>query len=286
MQAPSRAVVTGATSGVGLETARSLAAAGLDVVLAVRNADKGEDVAGRIRSVQRGSQVSVVHLDLADLDSVRTAAATLATGPVEVLVNNAGVAGFAARRTTVQGHELNMGVNHLGHFLLTALLAPALRESPRPRVVCVTSLAYQSVGRLDPRLGDGDGYQGWRAYGQSKLALGLFGLELHRRATAAGWPLVSVLAHPGWSATHLFDRAGVVARASGMLASTAAHGAQSQIRAALDPALHGGELLGPRFGAGGRPKIIRQLANLRDRESARRLWELSEDRTGETFDIR
>lgn len=280
------AVVTGATAGLGLETARGLAATGMDVTLAVRDVGKGERVAERIRAGRTGGRLAVVHLDLADLDSVHAAAATIAdSGPVDVLVNNAGVAAQGRRQETRQGLELQMGVNHLGHFALTALLMPRLRQAPRPRVVSVTSLAARSAGRLDPRLGDAPDVRGFHAYAQSKLACGLFGLELDRRVREAGLPLVSVVAHPGWSATHLFGRNPAAVAATRLLASNPAHGARSQLRAALDPSLRGGELIGPRFGIGGAPRQRAVAENMADPNSASILWELSEEHTGVRFDV-
>ena len=191
------AVVTGANSGIGLVEARTLAEHGAHVVLAVRNLDAGRQAAARITG-----STQVEHLDLASQASVRAFAARL-DGPIDLLVNNAGVMSPLRRRTTADGYELQFGTNHLGHFALTALLLPALLASPSPRVTTVASIAHHQG---DARVVEGnpsDGYDARLSYGRSKLANLLFALELHRRATAAGSRLTSTAAHPGVAATHL-----------------------------------------------------------------------------------
>jgi NAD(P)-dependent dehydrogenase (short-subunit alcohol dehydrogenase family) len=284
---PRRAVVTGATSGLGFATASSLAAVGLQVILVVRDRERGLRAAESIGGGRSGLEPQLITVDLADLDQVRAGAREIVDGgPVDVLVNNAGLTVSGPRQTTRQGFELQMGVNHLAHFVLTAELMPALRQAEQPRVVSVSSLAHRMTGRLDPRLGSGR-YQSLRAYAQSKLACGLFGLELARRADAVGSPLVSVVTHPGWTATALFRPSGqgdlgrrMIETSSPGVAMTAADGARSQVQAAIDPALHGGEYLGPRWLFRGAPRLEVPAANMRDHNSARMLWELSEDRTG------
>lgn len=289
---PRRAVVTGATSGLGYATAASLAALGLQVILVARDRERALRAAESIGAGRSGLLPQVVTVDLADLDQVRTGARDIVLGgPVDVLVNNAGLTVSGPRQTTRQGFELQMGVNHLAHFLLTAELMPALRRAERPRVVSVSSLAHRLTGRLDPSLGSGD-YRSLQAYAQSKLACGLFGLELARRAEAAGSPLVSVVTHPGWTATGLFRPSGqrdlgrrMIETTSPGVAMTAADGARSQVQAAIDPALHGGEHLGPRWLFRGSPGVERPAINMRDPDSARILWELSEDRTGSLLQV-
>lgn len=285
---PRRAVVTGATSGLGFETAQSLAALGMQVILVVRDPARGRQAADAIAVGRLGLEPEVVAVDLADLDQVRAGAAQLsAGGAVDVLVNNAGLTVSGPRQTTRQGFELQMGVNHLAHFVLTAELMPALRQAEQPRVISVSSLAHRLAGRLDPRLGAAGDYRSLRAYAQSKLACGLFGFELARRAGAAGSPLVSVVTHPGWSATALLrvsdqqDLGRRLIETSGPgVAMTAAEGARSQIQAVIDRTVRSGEFLGPRWIFRGSPRRERPSANMRDENSARILWELSEDRTG------
>ncbi len=290
---PLRAVVTGATSGLGLETARGLAAVGMQVVLAVRDGARGARAAEQIFADHPVAEPQVVVMELSDLDSVRAGGRAIAEdGPVDVLVNNAGLTVSGPRQTTSQGFELQMGVNHLAHFVLTAELMSALRLAERPRVVSVSSLVHRGAGRLDPSLGSGTPYRSLRGYAQSKLACGLFGLELARRAQAVGSPLVSVVTHPGWTATALFRPSTardvgrtLIATSGPGLAMSAVEGARSQLQAAIDPDLCGGEFLGPRWLFRGAPRRERAGANMRDQNSARMLWELSEDRTSTLLQV-
>ncbi len=182
-----RVIVTGANTGLGFAVARVLAGAGAEVVLAVRDLDKGVAASLKIRHDFDEAQVRVVHLDLASLASIADfVAAQVAAGPVDLLVNNAGVMLVPRREFTADGFEMHMGVNHLGHFALTAGLLPALERSPAARIVSVTSIAARRARRLDHGLGlDGD-YTPMGAYSQSKLAVGMFAVELDRRLQAVG----------------------------------------------------------------------------------------------------
>src|SRR3954451_18721061 len=200
-QAGKLSVVTGANSGVGRETARRLAAAGAEVVLAVRSHDKGLSAAREMS----GGPVTVVELDLADLESVRAFAAELTSGgrPLDLLIINAGVMAVPTRRTTADGFELQFGTNYLGHFALTARLLPLLVAPPAPRVVSLSSGVHW-FGRIDVAdLQSVAHYSASRAYAQSKLAMLLFAGELQRRSDAAGWDLRSNAAHPGGTHTNL-----------------------------------------------------------------------------------
>ncbi len=196
------ALVTGANSGIGLVEARELARHGADVVLAVRNTDAGESAAARIRATGAAGTVRVERLDLASQESVHALAERF-EGPLDLLVNNAGVMAPPRRRETSDGFELQFGTNHLGHFALTGLLMPHLLEAPAPRVTTVSSIAHHSG---DGKVLEGNPAQGYNpntTYGRSKLANLLFALELQRRATAAGSKLTSTAAHPGVSGTNL-----------------------------------------------------------------------------------
>ncbi|MBM6399260.1 SDR family oxidoreductase [Phycicoccus sonneratiae] len=197
-----RAVVTGANSGIGLVEARELARHGADVVLAVRNTAAGEEAARRIRRAGVPGAVSVEELDLASQESVRRFADRF-EGPLDLLVNNAGVMTPPRYRETADGFELQFGTNHLGHVALTGRLLPRLLEATAPRVTTVSSIAHHrgdgAVLEGNPR----EGYDAQKTYGQSKLANLLFADELQRRASAAGSPLTSTAAHPGVSATNL-----------------------------------------------------------------------------------
>jgi NAD(P)-dependent dehydrogenase (short-subunit alcohol dehydrogenase family) len=279
------AVVTGANSGIGFHTARELAAHGAKVVLAVRDVEgKGADAAARMTG-----DVEVRHLDLADLASVRAFAAHV-EGPLDLLVNNAGVMA-TPRRMTADGFELQFGTNHLGHFALTGLLLDRLRGG---RVTTVSSGAH-NIGwmRFDDLMGERR-YQRWLAYGQSKLANLLFAFELQRRADADGFDLTSTAAHPGYAATNL-QMAGPqlegsrVREALGrlgnvLLAQSDEMGALPTLYAATED-IPGGSYIGPDGFAEQRGRWRRRSwdGRARDQESARRLWDVSEELTGVTF---
>jgi len=282
------AVVTGANSGVGFEAALELAGHGAHVILACRDPDRGASALARVRA--RGS-AELGLLDLADLSSVRTFAAGVA-GPLDLLVNNAGVMAIP-RRETVDGFEMQFGTNHLGHFALTGLLLAALLACPRPRVVTVSSPAAQ-IGHID--LDDLQGtrrYRRWTAYSQSKLANQLFAFELDRRAQAARLSLVSVAAHPGYVATNLatvFAGGNPVLRAGAWIsdhtvAQSAPAGALPILFASTAPDVHGGEYFGPDLLGGwrGHPTRVKPAPGAKGVDLGGRFWEVSEQLTGVTF---
>ncbi len=288
-------MVTGANSGLGFETARALAGHGARVLMTARDRAKGAVAADRIRSADPDADVELVILDLADLDSVRSVAADL-DGPLDVLVNNAGVM-MPPRSLSPQGHELQFATNHLGHFALTGLLMDRLVASDEAgrdaRVVTVSSTMHRP-GRIhyDDLTGE-RGYSptGW--YSQSKFANVLFGLELDRRLRAAGSGIRSVLAHPGYAATNLQSTGPsglskvLMSVGNRLMAQSAAAGARSELYAATDPDVRGGQFIGP-DGLGqnrGHPKVVRPVGRAEDRGDARRLWELSEELTGVRFDL-
>jgi NAD(P)-dependent dehydrogenase (short-subunit alcohol dehydrogenase family) len=291
------AVVTGANGGLGLETARALAAKGAHVVMAARNADKAASAEADIRATVPAASVEVHPVDLASLESVRRFAADLVGDHpvVDILVNNAGVMGIPEQQTA-DGFEMQFGVNHLGHFALTALLLPALLAAPTARVVSVTSTARhfgRPVDADNPHLHGV--YEPWRAYNQSKLANVHFTLGLQQRFEAAGVATASLVAHPGLSRTDLQPNSvhqtggGASQRFFESLAShtgmSAARGALPQIRAATDRAARGGELYAPRFVNFGSPVHRPLLARSRDQGAIDTLWTVSERETGLTFDL-
>jgi NAD(P)-dependent dehydrogenase (short-subunit alcohol dehydrogenase family) len=199
------AIVTGANSGIGLETARRLAAAGAQVILAVRNPTKGAAAVADLRENDPGVDVSAESLDLSDLASVREFAEIMVAldRPVDLLVNNAGIMAVPSRELTADGFELQFGTNYLGHFALTGRLLPLLRRARAARVVTLSSSAAR-FGRIN--LADLQGerhYSAWRAYGQSKLADLMFAFELARRSAEYGWAVTSTAAHPGSTHTNL-----------------------------------------------------------------------------------
>ncbi|MBI2711025.1 MAG: SDR family NAD(P)-dependent oxidoreductase [Actinobacteria bacterium] len=285
------AVVTGANSGLGLETAVALAAKGAHVVMAVRDPARGEAARKEVLERARGASVETSALDLASLDSVRAfAERTIDAHPrIDLLFNNAGVMALP-REETADGFERQIGTNHLGHFALTGLLLPGLVGVPGSRVVTTTSL-MRRTGRL--RFDDLHGrrrYRRWEAYGQSKLANLVFAVELQRRLEDAAAPTASLAAHPGYSRTNLQRTSSrssgsaleaIGMRVFGSVGQSAAAGALPQLRAALDPAASGGELYGPALagfrGAPTRERIERRAS---DAELGRRLWEVSVRETG------
>ena len=275
-----RHVVTGASSGLGVETARALAGAGAEVVLAVRDVDKGARVAATIPGT-----TEVRRLDLADLSSVRAFAADVAERgeSIDVLVNNAGIMAVPEGRT-VDGFEQQIGTNHLGHFALTCLLVPHLRD----RVVTVSSsLHRQGVMRLEDLHFERERYQPWAAYGQSKLANLLFTSELQRRLAERGSALRAVAAHPGYSDTHLQSQTGnavlnsLSVVANKIVAQSAADGALPTLYAATVD-VPGNASVGPSSVGElrGSPRLVGRSEAAQDAETARRLWELSAELTG------
>ncbi len=280
-------VITGANSGIGLEAARELVRAGAHVVLAVRNTDKGAEAAAAIADGAKGTS-DVRRLDLADLSSVRAFAAEL-DGPVDVLINNAGLMAVPQQRTA-DGFEMQVGTNFLGHFALTGLLLDVLTD----RVVTLSSAAHR-MGRinLDDLNWRRRRYQRWLAYGQSKLADLMFAYELEHRFVAAGSPLRSMAAHPGYSATNLQSRTESVQDvAMGVLnkviAQGPAMGAQPTLYAATVPDLPGGTYVGPSGfrEISGPPVPVGSTVASHDREVQARLWDLAAELTGVTPRIR
>ncbi|HMD45529.1 MAG TPA: oxidoreductase [Acidimicrobiales bacterium] len=291
------ALVTGANSGLGLETAAVLAAHGAFTVLGCRNPDAARRAAERIMGEHRSADVATLELDLASLASVREAAGRFGQrhDRLDILVNNAGVMA-SPRRVTEDGFELQLGTNHLGHFALTGLLCDLLLVTQGSRVVTVSSVVHR-IGRLDPDHVGPEGHYGrWSAYGRSKLANLLFTLELARRLAEAGAPTIAVGAHPGWAATNLVANGPAmgaptaVRRASRLishLGQSAAAGALPTLYAATAPDVANGDYFGPggfaeQFGA---PVRVRPSARARRPADARRLFDVSAEMTGVSFPL-
>jgi protochlorophyllide reductase len=273
-----RAIVTGANAGLGLEVAHGLAAHGAEVVLACRNTTKADAAAAAIRERTPATTLRVGALDLADLDSVAAFAATQ-TGRLDLLVNNAGLMAIDEARTA-QGVEMQFGVNHLGHFALTARLLPLLLATPGSRVATMSSMGHRGArGRPDRR------YDRWQAYFHSKLANLLFTAELQRRLAAADAATIAVAAHPGASNTDLGTEGSGLSnlglRLVPFIGQPAELGARPMLRALTDPAVRGGEFYGPRFLAFGATPVRETPSRAaRDAAAARRLWDQSVELSG------
>ena len=278
------AVVTGANTGLGFETAKALAARGAAVVLAVRDTDKGKRAAA-----QMGGEVTVAELDLGSLDSIRSAAESLRALRIDLLINNAGVM-TPPRSTTADGFELQFGTNHLGHFALTGLLLDTLVDVPGSRIVTVSSNGHKMGGAIHfDDLQWERSYSRIGAYAQSKLANLMFTYELQRRLAPRG-TTVAVAAHPGTSSTELDRHLPAVAQPfkavfSRVASQPAADGALPTLRAATDPGVLGGQYYGPANLAQwrGAPVVVASSDRSYDLDVQRRLWAVSEELTGVTF---
>jgi len=288
-------IITGGNSGIGFEAARVLAARGARVVLACRDAARGEAARARIAAETEGAAVTVQPLDLADLASVSSFADRFSGehASLEVLINNAGVMALPQRKT-VDGFEMQLGTNHLGHFALTAALFPVLFAAPGSRVVTVSSLIHKPYRfPIDDPMSE-QKYEPWRAYAASKLANVYFMRELDRRLTLMESTMISIACHPGYSATNLttpgMRASGFFSRVAAsvgdkLLAQTAAKGALPILFAAASPDARGGTMIGPN-GIGemrGYPAEVPLAKQAFDEAMAARIWKLSEELTGALF---
>ncbi|OCB18860.1 short-chain dehydrogenase [Mycobacterium malmoense] len=287
------AVITGANTGLGYETAAALADHGARVVLAVRNLDKGKDAAARITAKSPHADVALQELDLTSLDSVRTAAERLKSDydRIDLLINNAGVM-YTPKETTKDGFEMQFGTNHLGHFALTGLLLDRLLPVAGSRVVTVSSMGHRILADIHfDDLQWERSYNRVAAYGQAKLANLLFTYELQRRLAPHG-TTIAAAAHPGGSNTELGRYTPTVFRPLvnvffSVIAQDAAMGALPTLRAATDPGVLGGQYYGPDGFAEtrGYPKIVSSSAKSHDPDRQRRLWAVSEELTGVRYPL-
>jgi NAD(P)-dependent dehydrogenase (short-subunit alcohol dehydrogenase family) len=286
-------VVTGANSGIGLETAAALAAAGATVVLACRNPARAEAARAALAERHPGAHLELLRLDLASLDQIADAAAETAErfARIDLLVNNAGVMA-SERSVTEDGFELLFGTNHLGHFAYTGRIMPRILATPGSRVVTIGSLSYR-LGRIHWNdLGLERRYREASAYAQSKLANALFCLELQRRLSVAGAATISLGAHPGMAVTEIIaERVERYPRYAGFMKrhviQSAAEAARSPLRAATDPGAYGGQLYGPTQlgGTSGPPRTVAWARRALDEVDQTRLWAISEELTGVTFGL-
>jgi NAD(P)-dependent dehydrogenase (short-subunit alcohol dehydrogenase family) len=291
-QAGKLAIVTGANSGLGFQTAGGLARAGATVILACRDASRAEEAKRRILSEFPRASIELKPLDLSSLGSVRAFASDLLdeNRPIDLLINNAAVMATPNRQITQDGFELQLGVNYFGHFALTGLLLPALLRAPAARVVTVASIAHKR-GRLNfDDLQLERSYRPWRAYQQSKLANLVFALELDRRLRRANAPVISVAAHPGISKTSIVANSDpgrqsltklVMQSAFSLFAQTDDKGALPVLYAATQPEVTGGAYFGPDGlqELWGYPVLAKPARAARDEAAAARLWKISESAT-------
>lgn len=286
-------IITGANSGLGLETAKHFARLGERVILAVRDLEKGQAAEQEIREESPEATIEVMQLDLSDLESVRTFAETFISSfdSLDLLINNAGVMTPPYAKTK-DGFELQFGSNHLGHFALTGLLLPLLLRTENSRVVTLSSLAHRNSAIHFDNLGGSKGYKAMKFYGQSKLANLMFATELDKRLKQHGLSTVSVACHPGISSTNLFKIGGremprIFKGLMNRYLQPATMGALPTVYAATDPSITGGEYIGP-DGKGqrkGYPTLEKPDPAVNDEATREKLWDVSEKLTGVTFDF-
>lgn len=287
------AIITGANSGLGLETAKVFAQLGAQVILAVRDIEKGKTAQQQILEESSRATVEVMKLDLSDLDSVREFAERFTSRfhSLDLLINNAGVM-VPPYAKTKDGFELQFGSNHLGHFALTGLLLPLLIHTENSRVVTLSSLAHRGAAIDFDNLDGSKGYKGMKFYGQSKLANLMFATELDKRLKQHGLSTLSIACHPGISATNLFkfgkrEAPRIFKGLMNRYFQPAAMGALPTVYAATDPDLRGGEYIGP-DGKGqrkGYPALEKPDAAVNDEAIRNKLWEVSEKLSGVTFNF-
>ncbi|MEY4990979.1 MAG: hypothetical protein RIS08_1205 [Actinomycetota bacterium] len=276
-----RALITGASSGLGFESAKALAELGYQVTMIARREERLTKAADRVRALNPEAKVNEVVLDISNLDLVREFAKSIES--VDLLMNNAGLMG-PDFKLSIEGIESQMATNHVGHFLLTALLWSKL-DAVNGRVISLSSVVHRR-GKLktadvdEIRGADETRYDRWQRYADTKLACLMFARELDVRARLSGSKVQSIAAHPGWAITglqenfpHQLDR----------FAQTAKAGAKSQLRAATDASLKGGEFVGPKWELWGEPKLLKGSTRSRDLDIAAKLWQSSEELTGVKF---
>lgn len=287
------AIITGANSGLGLETAKNFAGSGAQVILAVRDIEKGKTAQQEITEEFPQAKLEVMQLDLSDLASVRTFAEGIISrfDSLDLLINNAGVMTPPYAKTK-DGFELQFGSNHIGHFALTGLLLPLLIRTENSRVVTLSSLAHRKAAIDFENLDGTDGYKGMKFYGQSKLANLMFATELDKRLKQHGLSTLSLACHPGISATNLFKLGGremprIFSGLMNRYLQPASMGALPTVYAATEPGITGGEYIGP-DGKGNRrgyPAIEEPDPAVKDEAIRKKLWEVSEELSGVTFNF-
>ncbi|CAM3645578.1 oxidoreductase [Parendozoicomonas haliclonae] len=289
-QSGKRFLITGANSGIGLEAAKVLAGKGAEVILAVRDLEKGQRAQRLIDSVVPGAETRLIQLDLSDSASVASCVQQLKDWalPIDVLINNAGVMNFGDRQESVEGYELMWATNHLGHFALTAGILPLLEQAHSPRVVYLSSLVakMKQADIYYQDLNFEKSFDGMAAYSQSKLANSMIAAELQERLKKAGSKVIALAAHPGYTATNLQRTMGVTGIImNALLAQKPVMGALPTLMAATDESLVGGEYIGPMRmnnwrGYPGRNSLPKAAEDSLQRK---RLWETTEKILGLLF---
>ncbi len=291
-QSGKRVIITGGASGIGLEAAKVLSAKGAEVIIAVRNVEKGERAIARVKAVNPLAIISLMRLDLGDLASVREFAQefTQKYKSLDILINNAGVM-IPPYQKTKDGFELQFGTNHLAHFALTGLLLPLLTSTPESRIITVSSIASRGAKIYFDNLDGSKGFSTMTFYRQSKFSNLLFGKELNNRLKQSGLNPISIVCHPGVSATNLFMRGSgkeggkVMTFLLSLFAQSAHKGALPTLFAATNPLLQGGEYIGPDGVANfrGNPVITSEGDKLFKADISQKLWEVSEELTGVSY---
>ncbi|MHA1340975.1 MAG: oxidoreductase [Promethearchaeota archaeon] len=280
-------IVTGANSGLGLETARIICGKNASVVLACRNMEKAEKAKNTILKEFPNGKIEIIKLDLADLASIRQFVEEfkLKFNRLDGLINNAGIMIIPFQKTA-DGFEMQIGINYFGHFALTGLLLPTLLDTPNSRIVNVSSYAYR-LGKIDFNNLNWEkgGYGKIRAYGRSKLAILLFTYELQRRLEAKNRSTIAVGCHPGWVATNL-QKTFYLKLANLIMAQNIRKGVLPTLYATFSLDVRGGDFIGPHFlNWRGYPKKVKSNKRARDLETAKRLFEMSEKLTGVKYNI-
>lgn len=290
-------LITGATSGIGLEAAKVLSEKGAKIILPVRNLEKGKRAEQEIKQRCKSADVTLMKLDISDLDSVRLFADEFLKkySKLDLLLNNAGIMWTPQKEITKQGQELQFATNHLGHFLLTGLLIPLLKATPNSRVISQSSVLHKKGQgqNFEPTIYFDDlnfskGYDTKKAYAQSKLANLLFTYELDRRFKAADIHSIATASHPGYTATNLQKDAGFMMKVMNvLLAQKVNMGSLPILRAATEPSLKGAEFFGPTKmnEMKGFPELVRSSDTSYDSNLAKKLWEVSEKLTNHKYEF-
>lgn len=290
-------LITGATSGIGLEAARVLSGKGAKIILPVRNLEKGKSAIQEIKQQFKYADLELMKLDISDFDSVRQFAVEFTNqyNTLDVLLNNAGIMWTPQRQTSRQGHELQFATNHLGHFLLTGLLMPLLKSTPNSRIVTQSSILHKKGQgqKFEPTIYFDDlnfskSFDTKKAYAQSKLANLLFTYELDRRLKAANIHSIATVSHPGYTATNLQKDLGFMMKIMNVLMAQKVNmGALPILRAATEPNLKGAEFFGPTKmnEMKGFPELVRSSETSYDIHLAKQLWSVSETITNHKYEF-